>query len=82
MDAHRYTAAGEAYIIVNDQPPINVSSLNTRAGYHSSVPIQLELKPSDTNEITLGTYGEGLYKNHPGPGMTILTLCHRLGDSS
>ncbi|KAI1496348.1 Arabinanase/levansucrase/invertase [Biscogniauxia marginata] len=47
--------AGEAYIIVNDGPTVNISSLNSRAGYHSSVPVQLTLNAGDVNTITFGS---------------------------
>ncbi|KAI1379705.1 carbohydrate-binding module family 35 protein [Hypoxylon crocopeplum] len=52
--------AGEAHIYVNDEPAVNISSLNSRAGYHASTPIQLTLKRGDVNTITFGaTGGEG-----------------------
>ncbi|KAI1473830.1 carbohydrate-binding module family 35 protein [Daldinia eschscholtzii] len=49
--------AGEAHIFVNDEPPVNISSLNSRAGYHTSTPVQLTLKPGDVNTITFGATG-------------------------
>ncbi|KAI1484468.1 Arabinanase/levansucrase/invertase [Biscogniauxia mediterranea] len=49
--------AGEAYIIVNDGPAINISSLNSRAGYHKSVPVQLTMNAGDSNTITFGSVG-------------------------
>ncbi|XDG07677.1 hypothetical protein ABKA04_007292 [Annulohypoxylon sp. FPYF3050] len=49
--------AGEAHIYVNDEPAVNVSSLNSRAGYHSSTPVELLLKRGDVNTITFGATG-------------------------
>lgn len=49
--------AGEAHIFVNDEPAINISSLNSRAGYHTSTPIQLTLKRGDANTISFGATG-------------------------
>ncbi|EMR63395.1 putative galactan -beta-galactosidase protein [Eutypa lata UCREL1] len=49
--------AGEAYIYVNDEPAVNISSLNHRAGYHPVVPVQLKLQPGDVNTITVGSVG-------------------------
>ncbi|KAJ2985754.1 hypothetical protein NUW58_g5362 [Xylaria curta] len=54
--------ASEAYIIVNDEPAVNISSLNSRAGYHDSTPVQLKLRSGDVNTITLGISGEDNYK--------------------
>ncbi|XXH05913.1 hypothetical protein Hte_012355 [Hypoxylon texense] len=52
--------AGEAHIYVNDEPAVNISSLNSRAGYHTSTPVQLNLRAGDVNTITFGaTGGEG-----------------------
>lgn len=54
--------AGEAYVIVNDEPAVNISSLNSRAGYHDSTPVQLKLKSGDVNTITFGAMGnDGMY---------------------
>ncbi|KAI8630321.1 carbohydrate-binding module family 35 protein [Xylariaceae sp. FL1651] len=50
--------AGEVYIVVNNEPAVNISSLNSRAGYHESTPVQLTLKAGDGNTITLGSLGE------------------------
>ncbi|KAI1283306.1 glycosyl hydrolase [Xylaria sp. FL0933] len=50
--------AGEAYIIVNDEPAVNISSLNSRAGYHHLVPVQLKLKAGDDNTIVFGSMGQ------------------------
>lgn len=50
--------AGEAYVIVNDEPAVNISSLNSRAGYHDSTPVQLKLRNGDVNTITFGFSGE------------------------
>ncbi|KAL5317061.1 hypothetical protein ACEPPN_016115 [Leptodophora sp. 'Broadleaf-Isolate-01'] len=50
--------AGEAHILVNDQAvPTNISSMNSRAGHHKSVPVELTLKPGDINKITFGVTG-------------------------
>ena len=49
---------GEAYIIVNDEPAVNISSLNSRAGYHHLVPVQLKLRAGDDNTIVFGSMGE------------------------
>ncbi|OTA54688.1 carbohydrate-binding module family 35 protein [Hypoxylon sp. EC38] len=49
--------AGEAHIFVNDEPAVNISSLNSRAGYHTSTPVQLTLKRGDVNTITFGATG-------------------------
>ncbi|KAI4864827.1 carbohydrate-binding module family 35 protein [Hypoxylon rubiginosum] len=52
--------AGEAHIYVNDEPAVNISSLNSLAGYHTSTPVQLNLRAGDVNTITFGaTGGEG-----------------------
>lgn len=49
---------GEAYILVNeDTVPTNISDLNSRAGYHEVVPVELTLKPGDVNTITFGAMG-------------------------
>ncbi|KAI8951468.1 carbohydrate-binding module family 35 protein [Xylaria longipes] len=50
--------AGEAYVIANDEPAVNISSLNSRAGYHDLTPIQLKLRSGDANTITFGFIGE------------------------
>ncbi|KAJ9160625.1 Arabinanase/levansucrase/invertase [Coniochaeta hoffmannii] len=57
-----YTAnepeAGQAYIVVNDEVrPVNISDLNSRAGYHGVVPVQLVLKPGDVNTLRFGVSG-------------------------
>ncbi|KAI1080179.1 carbohydrate-binding module family 35 protein [Whalleya microplaca] len=49
--------AGEAHIFVNDEPPVNISSLNSRAGYHTSTPVQLRLEAGDVNTIKFGSTG-------------------------
>ncbi|OTB03937.1 carbohydrate-binding module family 35 protein [Hypoxylon sp. CI-4A] len=49
--------AGEAHIFVNDEPAVNISSLNSRAGYHTSTPVRLTLKRGDVNTITFGATG-------------------------
>lgn len=51
-------AAGEAQIIVNDEThPTNLSELNSRAGKHGAVPVQLKLREGDTNTIRFGVNG-------------------------
>lgn len=49
--------AGEAHVYVNDQPAVNISSLNHRAGYHDVVPILLNLEEGSENTITFGVSG-------------------------
>jgi hypothetical protein len=50
--------AGEAYIIVNDAlEPVNLSDLNSRAGYHHNIPVKLSLRRGDANTITFGVRG-------------------------
>lgn len=52
-------AAGEAQIIVNDDTqPTNLSDLNSRAGKHGAVPVQLRLREGDTNTIRFGAHGD------------------------
>jgi hypothetical protein len=52
--------AGEAHVTVNSGAPVNISALNSRAGYHDVVPIELDLSEGDGNTITFGmTGGEG-----------------------
>lgn len=48
---------GEAHVFVNDEPAVNISSLNHRAGYHDIVPVQLELREGPVNKITFGMSG-------------------------
>ncbi|KAL1872354.1 hypothetical protein Daus18300_004324 [Diaporthe australafricana] len=51
--------AGEAQILVNDDiHPTNLSELNSRAGRHRAVPVQLRLLPGDTNTIRFGAVGD------------------------
>lgn len=50
--------AGEAHVVVNGQPPLNISSLNHRAGYHDVVPILLDLEEGSVNTITFGASGD------------------------
>ncbi|KAI0902978.1 glycosyl hydrolase [Ustulina deusta] len=50
--------AGEAYIMINNEPPVNISSLNSRAGYHHLVPVQLRLEAGDDNTIVFGSMGQ------------------------
>jgi len=49
---------GEAYVSVNDELVYNISSLNTRAGYHDIVPVKLNLYKGDVNKISFGVYGQ------------------------
>ena len=50
--------AGEAHVFVNDEPAVNISSLNHRAGYHDVVPIELNLREGAVNTITFGMSGK------------------------
>lgn len=50
-------AAGEAYIYLNDQAALNISDMNSYAGYHQTVPVQLTLKPGDINTIKFAAVG-------------------------
>ena len=46
------------HISVNDEiASVNMSDLNSRAGYHKVVPVRLTLKPGDVNSIRLGAFG-------------------------
>ena len=61
--AFHYTVSnpkrGEAHILVNGETtPVNISELNSRAGYHGVVPVQLELERGYGNIITVGASGE------------------------
>ena len=50
--------AGDAYILINDKAVrTNISNLHSRAGYHSFVPVEVTLRPSNFNIITLGVKG-------------------------
>jgi hypothetical protein len=52
-------AAGEAQIFINDDlHPTNLSDLNSRAGKHGAVPVQLKLRAGDTNTIRFGAHGD------------------------
>ncbi|KAI1322362.1 glycosyl hydrolase [Xylariaceae sp. FL0255] len=46
---------GDAYIIVNKQPAVNLSSLNSRAGCHHLVPVQLKLRRGEDDTIIFGS---------------------------
>jgi hypothetical protein len=50
-------AAGEAFILVNDEATHNISSLNNRAGYHDVVPVELNLRKGAVNKISFGMHG-------------------------
>jgi hypothetical protein len=52
-----FKLAGEAYILVNGEAATNISDLNSRAGYHKSVPVELILTEGDSNTITFGAVG-------------------------
>lgn len=54
--------AGQAQIRINDEVfPTNISDLNSRAGRHHEVPVQLRLEPGDINTIRFGRIGsEGM----------------------
>ncbi|KAE9363302.1 carbohydrate-binding module family 35 protein [Stipitochalara longipes BDJ] len=46
---------GEAQISINDDPvAMKISLLNSRAGHHRIVPVELTLQPGDINSITFG----------------------------
>lgn len=50
--------AGQAHIRVNDElHATNISELNSRAGSHHIVPVQLRLEPGDVNTIRFGATG-------------------------
>lgn len=50
--------AGQAHIRVNDELyPTNISELNSRAGSHHTIPVQLRLEPGDVNTIRFGATG-------------------------
>jgi hypothetical protein len=51
-------SVGEAHIFVNDEPAVNISSLNHRAGYHQVVPVELNLEEGAVNTITFGMSGK------------------------
>jgi hypothetical protein len=52
-------AAGEAQILINDDVhPTNLSDLNSRAGRHGAVPVQLKLREGDINTIRFGAHGD------------------------
>jgi hypothetical protein len=53
-----FATAGQATILVNDAlQPVNIFDLNSRAGYHPVVPVQLVLKPGDVNTLRFGAIG-------------------------
>lgn len=50
--------AGQAHIFVNDVvQPLNISDLNSRAGYHGVVPVRLVLSPGNANTVRFGASG-------------------------
>ncbi|KAJ4366239.1 hypothetical protein N0V83_007875 [Neocucurbitaria cava] len=51
-------SAGEAQISVNDGPFFNVSELNSRAGYHYVIPVELELEAGPVNSIEIRATNE------------------------
>jgi hypothetical protein len=52
--------AESAYIIVNDEHVVNISTFGSHSRYHSSIPIQLTLKSGEVNKISVGRYSEGI----------------------
>jgi hypothetical protein len=52
-------AAGEAFVVVNDEAVRNISSLNNRAGYHDIVPVELYLRKGAVNKISFGMHSLG-----------------------
>jgi hypothetical protein len=65
-------AAGEACLFVNDEPPVNLSSLNSRAGYHDIIPVQVTLKPGDVNTIKFGTRGSASKSKNPSLSLELV----------
>ena len=58
INAFSWSTAGEAHVLVNDHPiATNISAMNSRAGHHKTVPIELDLKEGDGNVITFGANG-------------------------
>ncbi|KAJ7132690.1 Arabinanase/levansucrase/invertase [Mycena filopes] len=49
--------AGEAHVSVNGAAPVNLSTLNSRAGHFSTVPVALALKKG-ANTLTFGASGD------------------------
>jgi hypothetical protein len=49
----------EAHVYVNDEPAVNISSLNHRAGYHDIVPIELNLREGSDNKVVFSVSGSG-----------------------
>lgn len=64
----RFSSAGQVHILLNDEAvPVNLSDLNSRAGYHRTVPVQLRLREGDVNTIKLGLSGRsGMYSTFTG----------------
>jgi hypothetical protein len=53
------TSGGEAHILINDQQtPTNISSLNSNAGFHNTVPVEVMLEKGDGNVIRFGASGD------------------------
>lgn len=50
-------AAGEAFVLVNDEAARTISSLNNRAGHHDVVPVELDLRRGALNRISFGIHG-------------------------
>ena len=48
---------------------MNISDLNSRAGYHGVVPVQLVLKPGDVNTLRFGVSGAS------GMSLSLSSLC-------
>jgi hypothetical protein len=52
------STAGEVHIFINDDPaPMNLSVLNSRAGFSKQVPVRLALRAGDDNTIKIGATG-------------------------
>ncbi|RDL35392.1 Arabinanase [Venustampulla echinocandica] len=50
--------AGEAHIFINSESvPTNISSLNSRAGYHKTVPVMVSLDRGNQNAVRFGANG-------------------------
>jgi hypothetical protein len=55
--------AGEAFVSVNDHVIYNISALNSRAGYHDVIPVELDLEEGAVNKIAFGVTGDSSEEN-------------------
>lgn len=76
--------AGEAQIIINDDVhPTNLTDLNSRAGRHGAVPVQLRLRAGDTNTIRFGASGDkGELYSANWVSLYFLTPDHQISKSA